>query len=135
MMRIPVAILLVLVFTLALPGCVRRKLLITSDPPGALVYRNDQEVGRTPIEVPFTWYGTSDIRLEKAGYAPLWTTAKATAPWWDRPGIDLLAEAGRDRTVQIPWHFELEPAIIAEEVDVDALLRHAGQMRESNQRD
>lgn len=135
MTRTPVAILLALVFVLALPGCVRRKLLISSEPAGALVYLNDQEVGRTPIEVPFTWYGTYDVRLERDGYAPLWTERTASAPWWDRPGIDLLTEAGRDRTVEVPWHFELEPAVAAEDVDVDVLLNHAGQMRELNQRD
>jgi len=135
MPRATSVITLALLAALLLPGCVRRKLLITSEPAGALVYLNDQEIGRTPLEVPFTWYGTYDVRLEKAGYEPMWTTAEADAPWWDRPGPDLLAEAGRDRIVEIPWHFELSPAPRADEVDPDILLNHARQMRELNQRD
>ena len=135
MPRCATAIALALLAALPLPGCVRRKMLITSEPAGALVYRNDQEVGRTPLEVPFTWYGTYDIRLEKAGYQPLWTTAQAKAPWWDRPGPDLLAEAGPDRVVEIHWHFTMDPATPADQVDPDVLLDHARQMRALNQRD
>jgi hypothetical protein len=50
-------------FTACLTGCVERKLTIGSDPSGAILYLNDQEIGRTPITVPFTWYGDYDIRL------------------------------------------------------------------------
>jgi hypothetical protein len=48
---------------LACAGCVERKLTIASDPPGALTYINDTEVGRTPVTVPFLWYGDYDVRL------------------------------------------------------------------------
>ena len=30
-------------------GCVRRRMTIRSDPPGALVYVDDQQIGATPI--------------------------------------------------------------------------------------
>jgi hypothetical protein len=45
-------------------GCVERTISITSEPEGALVYLNDEEVGRTPVSVPFTFYGVYDVRLE-----------------------------------------------------------------------
>ena len=45
------------------------------------------------MDVPFAWYGTYDVRLEKDGYEPLWTTGEADAPWWEYPGPDLVAEA------------------------------------------
>jgi len=38
-------------------GCVRRVIDITSDPPGARVWVNDREAGRTPCSVEFTHYG------------------------------------------------------------------------------
>ena len=78
--------------TLLLGGCVKRTLLIESDPPGALVYLNDEEVGRTPVTVPFTWYGTYDVRLEMEGYRTLHAEQELEQPWWESPGPDLFAE-------------------------------------------
>ena len=91
-----------------LGGCVQRMIAVTSEPAGALVWLNDQEVGRTPLEVPFTFYGTYDVRLEKEGYAPLWTVGEADPPWWDYPGPDLVAELmpwGAES--RVAWHYEL----------------------------
>lgn len=116
-------------------GCVERRLMITSEPPGALVYLNDQEVGRTPLEVPFTWYGTYDVRLEREGYQTLQTEQVAEQPWWERPGPDLFAEAIPDKRVEIAWHLEMSPAQPASETDPQRLLDFAKQLRELNRRD
>src|SRR4051812_35334353 len=48
-------------------GGVDRTVVVKSEPPGALVYMNGQEVGRTPAEVPILWYGTYDLRLRQDG--------------------------------------------------------------------
>jgi hypothetical protein len=89
-------------------GCVERTISISSQPNGALVYLNDEEVGRTPVDVPFTFYGVYDVRMERDGFKPLWTTHEAVAPWWENPGPDLIAEMlpGR-RKVNLKWHFEM----------------------------
>jgi len=72
-------------------GCeVQRSLTIQSDPPGALVFLNDQEIGRTPVTQYFKWYGTYDVEIRKDGYESLRTTAKVWAPWWQVPPIDLI---------------------------------------------
>ncbi len=110
-------------------GCVQRTISVTSQPAGALVYLNDEEVGRTPLRVPFLHYGTYDVRLEAQGYEPLWTTAQAKAPWWEYPGPDLIAEAVPNGRSQIDWHFEMTPQTPAEEVDTATLRSHATQMR------
>ncbi len=97
---------------LALTGCVDRKIRITSEPPGARVWLNDTEIGTTPAEADFRFYGRYDVRLEKAGYEPLWTDKKAYAPVWQYPGIDLAADLiplRFDDTVE--WHFDLEPSL------------------------
>lgn len=117
-------------------GCVERTITITSSPSGALVYLNDREVGRTPVTAAFTFYGVYDVRLEKDGYKPLWTSKRAKAPIWDTPGLDLLAEMKPGRTqASQSWHFELEQT---GDVDDDLLLDRAAQMRaltaESTQR-
>ena len=83
-----IAMLLALLFT----GCVRRSLTVKSDPPGALVYLNGVEVGRTPMTRDFTWYGTYDVVLRKEGYETLKKRGKVIAPWWQWVPIDLVAE-------------------------------------------
>jgi len=94
---------------------------ITSEPPGARVWLNDVEIGRTPAEADFTYYGRYDVRLEKDGYEPLWTDRKAKAPIWQWPGPDLIAEAIPARFDDVvEWHFELQPAIETT-ADPDAL--------------
>lgn len=118
-----------------LTGCVERTITITSDPSGALVHLNDEEVGRTPVTVPFTFYGTYDVRLEAEGYQPLWTAQEADAPWWEFPGPDLVAEAIPDAESHLTWHFDLEPATPAEQVDPDRLLDRARQLRAATVRD
>jgi hypothetical protein len=83
----------VLVLPLALAGCVRRTLTIQTEPPAALVYLNDQEVGRTPVSVPFTWYGDYDVMIRKPGYQTLQTHARLHPPWYQVPPLDLISEA------------------------------------------
>ena len=77
----------------AASGCVQRSLTVTSNPPGALVSMNDQEIGRTPVTRKLTWYGTYDVELRLAGYASLKTTAPVVAPWWQWVPLDLFTEA------------------------------------------
>jgi hypothetical protein len=118
--------LLALTLAAATGGCVERTISITSEPTGALVYLNDEEVGRTPLTVPFTFYGTYDVRLEHEGYQPLWTQQRAKAPWWEAPGPDLLAEAKPHNKTEQVWHFKMQPE---GEVDQAALIDHARQLR------
>jgi hypothetical protein len=72
-------------------GCVQQKLTVDSTPPGALVYLNGQEVGRTPMTRQFTWYGDYDVELRKEGYQTLKTHAPIIAPWWNWVPFDLFA--------------------------------------------
>jgi hypothetical protein len=74
-----------------LGGCVQQRLNITSTPPGALVYLNGAEVGRTPMTRNFTWYGDYDVELRKEGYQTLKTHAQLIAPWWNWVPLDLFA--------------------------------------------
>jgi hypothetical protein len=98
----------------ALSGCLERTISISSEPPGALVRLNDVEVGRTPLDVDFTFYGTYDVRLDLDGYEPIVTSRKASAPIYEYPGLDLVAEA-IPTTIEtnIRWHFDLRPTIEA----------------------
>jgi hypothetical protein len=121
----------IFVFSLALlgsaPGCVRRSLTVTSNPPGALVYLNGQEFGRTPVTRDFTWYGNYDVALRKDGYETLKTNGKVIAPWWQWVPFDLPAEL-------LPLHdkhtlsYRLKPTSEAA-VAPDAMLARAERMR------
>lgn len=117
-------ILLLMIFSV---GCVRRSITVTSEPDGALVYLNDEEVGRTPVTVPFTFYGTYSVRLEKDGYETLNTMQKAKPPIYEYPGPDLVAEV-----LPIPieaeqnWHYEM---VERQPIEEERLIDFAQQMR------
>lgn len=82
---------LVLILSLCPLGCVEQTLSIDSNPPGALVYLNDQEVGRTPLTRDFRWYGDYDIQVRQEGYETLSTHQMLAAPAWNWVPLDLFA--------------------------------------------
>ena len=47
----------------ALAGCVERRFVIESDPPGALVLMNGQQLGATPVDGHFVYYGRYHFTL------------------------------------------------------------------------
>lgn len=123
--------LVILSLLIAVPaGCVRRELEITSEPEGAVVYVSDIEVGRTPVVVPFTYYGDRDIILRMDGYQTEVTHANITPPWYEIPPIDLFSEIA-------PWtyydrrflHYTLTPL---EPTSREELIRRAEQMAKRN---
>lgn len=80
-------------------GCVQRRLMIVSKPPGALVYVGNQEVGTTPVAVNFTYYGTRQVRLVKDGFETLVDQLYVPAPWYQIPPLDFVAETLNPVTV------------------------------------
>jgi hypothetical protein len=119
-----------LALALAAGGCVERRIHVTSEPTGARVWLNDVDVGVTPLEVDFNYFGVYDVRLRKEGFEPLATTAEAEAPFHEWPVIDFFALAwpGTKRT-DIRWHFEMAP----EDVDTAALLERAVTLRDAEE--
>lgn len=73
-------------------GCVRRRLNVRTNPPGALVYVDNQLIGETPCGVDFTYYGTREIRLVKAGFEPLAINQPIPTPWYEYPPLDFVSE-------------------------------------------
>lgn len=120
-----IAALSVLIFLPA--GCVERTLTITSAPSGALVYVSAVEVGRTPVTMPFTWYGDYDVVLRLDGYETLKTHHEVKPPIYEVPPLDLLSElAPWTYHVERSAHFELTKS--AEPADAD-LLKRAEELR------
>ena len=122
-------------FTLSLlsvalfPGCVERELVVESNPDGALVSMNDQELGRTPIRRDFNWYGTYDVLVEKEGYEPLRTKTPVIAPGWLWVPFDLVLEV---LPFRIPdrhtIRYELKPTIEAN-VDPARMIRRGRELQ------
>lgn len=112
---------------LALAGCTSRTIVVTSEPPGALVTLNGVEVGATPIEVGFRYYGQYDLRLRKDGYQPLTAAPWAHAPWYEYPPIDFVLLPLPIETM-VRWHYQLEPTSVEQDAAA-ALIERGQQMR------
>jgi len=85
---IPIVVVAMLCFT----GCVRRRMTIRTDPPGAMVYVDDYEIGTTPVSTNFTYYGTRKIRIVKEGYETLTFLQPIPTPWYEIPPLDFFSE-------------------------------------------
>ncbi len=125
-------IVLLALVLVAASGCVRRRLNVRSNPPGALVYVDNQQIGTTPCSVDFTYYGTREIRLIKPGYETLTLNQPIPTPWYQIPPLDFVSEnlvpaKIRDsRTVT----YNMSPAIV---VPSQELVDRANQLRQESQ--
>lgn len=94
---------------LLLTGCVRRKIVVNSNPPGARVYFDGEYKGNTPVEFPFKWYGGHRIRVEQQGYDDLVRIVEVRAPLHLKVPFDFFAELApfpvEDRK---EYHLDLE---------------------------
>ena len=115
---------------LALAGCVERTISIRSDPPGARVIINDEDVGKTPVRFSFLWYGDYEVMLRKQGYQTLQTHVLIERPWFQLPVIDMVAETLIPGTLhdahELPVYV-LEPAVSP---PADDLVRRAAELRD-----
>jgi hypothetical protein len=115
-----------------LPGCVRRRLMIRSNPPGAMVYVDNQPIGTTPCATNFIYYGTREIRLVKPGYETLTINQPIPAPWYQIPPIDFFSENVAPNEIQDfrTVTYNLSPQII---VPTDQLIARGEQLRAGTQ--
>jgi len=90
-------------------GCVERKITISTEPSGALVALNDEEIGTSPVTVGFEWYGDYSVRISKDGYQTLKTHQNLPRPIYDRAPFDLLADMFTSKIDEYKWNFKLEP--------------------------
>ncbi len=110
-------------------GCVERTITINTAPDGALVYLNDEEIGRSPVSKNFTWYGDYDIVIRKEGYKTLKTHAKILEPWYQVPPLDFFSEILFPATLRDTHYLEYD----LEEQEYpphDELVERAKQFRE-----
>ncbi len=77
-------------------GCIRSRVIITSEPPDATVHfkgaGEEMRRGETPVTIPFIWYWYYKVRVEKEGYEPVEAIERfRTPPWFIFP-LDFFAE-------------------------------------------
>lgn len=95
----------------SLTGCIRSRVILTSEPSGAEVIWRGQPYGATPVTIPFIWYWYYDIALEKPGYKRLEATERFRTPPWFLMPLDVFMEI---IPVPIPdtreRHYVLQPS-------------------------
>jgi len=131
-MKSRTAWIFIVAITALLSGCVERRYVITSDPPGAIVLRNGDPVGAAPADDHFVYYGNYHFTLIKDGYQTLQVDQEISAPWYEYIPLDFFSEN------IVPWrihdvrrfHFRLEPN---RTVTTDELLNRAQNLRNRGQ--
>ncbi|MGA2061272.1 MAG: PEGA domain-containing protein [Thermoguttaceae bacterium] len=112
-------------------GCVERRMTVRTNPPGALVYVDDYEIGTTPVSTDFIYYGTRKIRIVKDGYETLTVMQPISTPWYEYPPVDFITEnfvPGKIRDQRI-LDYQLKPQMI---VPTDQLVSRAEGLRHAN---
>jgi len=92
MKNLPFAAIFFLLFLFSQVACISRVLEVRTDPPGALVYLDGEEIGRTPLQRPFSDYGYHQILVAKENYQSLNRLENLKPPWWCCFPFDLFAE-------------------------------------------
>lgn len=88
-LRLSCVVLLVLACS---PGCVRRRMTVRTNPPGATISVDNQVIGSSPAAANFVYYGTREFRIEKDGFRTETIRRRFDPPWYEFPGVDFIAE-------------------------------------------
>jgi hypothetical protein len=100
-----------LIVGLSLAGCVERRLTINTEPNGAVVVLNDEEIGTSPVTTSFEWYGDYNVRISKEGFQTLKTHRNLKRPWYDWFPFDFFAQIVNPKRIvdSYQWSFTLAP--------------------------
>jgi PEGA domain len=113
-------------------GCVEQRYVVTTDPPGAIVLRNYQQIGAAPADDHFVYYGKYHFTVIKDGYETLQVDEVIKTPWYEYFPLDFVSEN------LVPWkirdvrrfHYHLEPARTPNTAE---LLKQAQELRMKGQ--
>jgi hypothetical protein len=102
---------------------------INSDPDGAVVYLNDQEIGRTPFTHDFQQYGNYEVEVRKDGYQTVKGNQVMEEPWWQFIPFDLFTELLPVHFKDIrEYHYTMLPAS-TQPADAQVMLSRAAELR------
>ena len=111
-----------------LAGCVERRFVVTSDPPGAIVLRSGQFIGPAPADDHFVYYGLYHFTLIKDNFETLQVDQEIKPPWYEYWPLDFIFENF------VPWqiedvrrfHYQMQPL---QAVSPTALINEVQQLR------
>jgi hypothetical protein len=109
-------------------GCIERRFVVESDPPGALVLVNGRPLASTPADGHFIYYGNYTFTLTKDGYETLTVDQNIRAPWYQIPPLDFISEnlyPGKLEDVR-RFRYALQPSA---QVNTQQLLLQAEALR------
>ena len=108
-------------------GCAERKMTVTSNPLGAVVFLDGTEKGVTPVTFKFNWYGGRRFLLKRDGYKVCEEICQVSAPLHMKFPLDTIYDLTPiPATDHKKFHFEL---VEETAVNVDALKVRADQLR------
>lgn len=116
------------VLTTSATGCVRRRMTVRSNPAGARVVIDDQEIGVTPVSTPYTYYGTRKVQLIKDGYETLTVQHTFAAPWYQIPPLDFVTETLWPQEIRDERQLDFQ-LIPQQNITVPQLQQRAEQLR------
>jgi PEGA domain len=99
----------------SLTGCVERRFVITTDPPGAIVLdEKGMSMGPAPVDRQWIYNGVYEFKVMKDGFETLTVRENVSPRWFEYVGIDFIAEN------IIPWtirdirrfHYQLQPLAV-----------------------
>jgi hypothetical protein len=115
-----------------LSGCVERRFVVQSEPPGAVVLVNGRPIGATPSDDHFVHYGTYHFTLIRDGYETLEIDQPIKAPWYEWFPLDFVSEN------LVPWRisdvrrfdYVMQPV---QQMPPDEMIRRAEELRQRGQ--
>src|SRR5262249_39963924 len=106
------SLVMIALAVVAICGCVERRFVITTDPPGAVVYNEkDIPISATPADQQFIYYGTYRFKLMKDGYQTKIIYVPIKAPIYEWAFLDFFSENLLPFTIRDvrPIHEKLDP--------------------------
>jgi hypothetical protein len=113
-------------------GCVDRRFVFESDPPGSMVEINGRSIGPAPGEVPFVYYGTYQFRFIRDGYETLTCNERISAPWYEYFPLEFVSENLLPFTIH-DVHYIRKPLPPMVVIPPDDIVRRAEQLRAQGQ--
>lgn len=107
--------LLAIAAACALAGCVERRFVITTDPPGAIVIdEKGLPMGAAPVDRQWVYNGTYEFKLIKDGFQTQAVREHVAPRWYEYFPIDFISEN------VVPWtirdirrfHYQMQPLAV-----------------------